>query len=683
MKNRTRVSGRIVGALAAFMLLLSSATAAAAQTPPTPSTPADRLVSSEAPVPTGAASSTDPVPLQGSATDPAEIRLPSGEVVRKPTDGGSSMGAAGRESAAGNGVQSGFGMPRSPAQEKAAVSTKPAGTDEMPGGVDVANWQGNVNWQNVWNQGARFAYVKASEGPWPMNEYFAQQYNGSASVGMIRGAYHFARPNLSSGGSQAQTFVKNGGGWSADGKTLPGVLDLESNNSDQSGACFGMSPAQLTSWTADFLSTYKSLTSRDAVIYTGYYFWRDCVGNTSAFSQSNPLWIPSYGIAMNKVLIPGSWPFFTFWQFSDKGPYNGGDSNVFNGDLNGLRRLATGAVVAGSLDDVSLTRSGAQVSIKVQGWAVDPSNPRATTRADTYITGPDNQQKVYSAAASTYRPDVNQALGYGDNHGFELAVPISSSGKYQVCTYAIGQFQNTLLKCVAITANGVEPPRGFFDAIGEQRTRDSVSLNLRGWSVDPANATSPTPADAYITYPDGSVKSYRMSAGVKRDDVAQATGYGANHGFDQSFVVNQAGTYTACLYAIGQYSNSPLGCKTITVQPNPAPMGFYDSLSLRTTQSGAELVLRGWTLDPTLPEKSIPVHVYVQQPNGSNPLSAFTANRARPDVNRAFGTVGDHGFEATIPITTKGTYTVCAYGIPVAPVPQGNTLLGCKTITVQ
>lgn len=334
MKNHHRTRGSIttLGAAAVLVLLLSSASAAVAQTSAT------ALVDA-------------PMPIGGSATDPAAIQLPSGEIVTKPVDGGTSMGAptrAAENNRLDDAPPAQFGMSRSPQlqQMAAPVTSKPAGTEQMPGGVDVANWQGNVNWQNVWNQGARFAYVKASEGPWPMNEYFAQQYNGSAGVGMTRGAYHFARPNLSSGASQAQTFVRNGGGWSADGKTLPGVLDLESNNSDQSGACFGMSAAQLTAWTADFLNTYKALTSRDAVIYTGYYFWRDCVGNSSAFSQSNPLWVPSYGISLGKVLIPGSWQRFSFWQFSDSGPYNGGDSNVFNGDASGLAKLAAGTFPA-------------------------------------------------------------------------------------------------------------------------------------------------------------------------------------------------------------------------------------------------------------------------------------------------------------------------------------------------
>ena len=46
---------------------------------------------------------------------------------------------------------------------------------------------------------------------------------------MVRGAYHFANPRTSSGADQARYFVQNGGAWTADGKTLPGLLDIEFN----------------------------------------------------------------------------------------------------------------------------------------------------------------------------------------------------------------------------------------------------------------------------------------------------------------------------------------------------------------------------------------------------------------------------------------------------------------------
>src|SRR5215467_8111329 len=97
------------------------------------------------------------------------------------------------------------------------AAAAPAGTQ----GQDVSGYQGSVNWSAQWNAGSRFAYIKATEGTYYTYPSFAQQYNGSFKIGMVRGAYHFAIPNNSGGAAQADYFVAHGGGWSKDGKTLP------------------------------------------------------------------------------------------------------------------------------------------------------------------------------------------------------------------------------------------------------------------------------------------------------------------------------------------------------------------------------------------------------------------------------------------------------------------------------
>ena len=121
----------------------------------------------------------------------------------------------------------------------APAAAAPAG---LPG-MDVSSYQGNVNWSAAWNNGARFAYVKATEGTYYTNPSFAQQYNGSYTVGMIRGSYHFARPDTTTGAAQANYFVDPGGGWSKDGRTLPGALDIEYN--PYGATCYGLSQSSM------------------------------------------------------------------------------------------------------------------------------------------------------------------------------------------------------------------------------------------------------------------------------------------------------------------------------------------------------------------------------------------------------------------------------------------------------
>ncbi len=95
--------------------------------------------------------------------------------------------------------------------------------------MDVSSYQGNVDWADRLGQRRQVRLRQGHRGHHYTNPDFAQQYNGSYNVGMIRGAYHFATPDTSSGATQADYFVDHGGGWSADGKTLPGALDIEYN----------------------------------------------------------------------------------------------------------------------------------------------------------------------------------------------------------------------------------------------------------------------------------------------------------------------------------------------------------------------------------------------------------------------------------------------------------------------
>ena len=204
-------------------------------------------------------------------------------------------------------------------------------------GVDVSSHQGNVAWPTLWSSGVRWAYAKATEGTYYTNPYHAQQYNGSYDVGMVRGAYHFATPDTTSGAAQADYFVDRGGAWSADGRTLPGVLDIEWN--PYGDDCYGKSASSMVSWIRDFLDRYRARTGRDAVIYTATSWWKQCTGNYAGFA-STPLWIARYASTVGE--LPAGWSTYTMWQYTSTGP-TVGDHDRFNGTLDGVRIFAAGS----------------------------------------------------------------------------------------------------------------------------------------------------------------------------------------------------------------------------------------------------------------------------------------------------------------------------------------------------
>ncbi|MFG3052506.1 lysozyme [Kitasatospora sp. NPDC048239] len=204
-------------------------------------------------------------------------------------------------------------------------------------GLDVASYQGNVNWSSVRANGARFAYVKATEGTTYTNPYFTQQYNGSYNAGLIRGAYHFALPDRSSGTAQANWFVDHGGGWSRDGKTLPPALDIEYN--PYGATCFGLSQSAMVSWIRSFSNTVHTRTGRYPTIYTTTNWWSTCTGNNGGFGTTNPLWIARYASSVGT--LPNGWSYQTIWQYADSGTFPG-DQNVFNGAFDRIQALANG-----------------------------------------------------------------------------------------------------------------------------------------------------------------------------------------------------------------------------------------------------------------------------------------------------------------------------------------------------
>ncbi|HET6626536.1 MAG TPA: GH25 family lysozyme [Nocardioidaceae bacterium] len=207
-------------------------------------------------------------------------------------------------------------------------------------GIDVSSHQHgtSLDWSKVGadDQDIKFAFVKATEGRTYTNPYFAGDWSGTKSVGLYRGAYHFARPSTGTAAAQARFFVNTVGAMNTRG-ILPPVLDLERTGN--------LGVAALRTWTATWLSTVRKLSGRTPIIYTSPSFWENHMGNSAAFT-GYPLWVAHYGV--NSPRVPGGWDTWTFWQGNSTGDVNGisgnVDMNAFNGSYAQLGALAGGAL---------------------------------------------------------------------------------------------------------------------------------------------------------------------------------------------------------------------------------------------------------------------------------------------------------------------------------------------------
>ncbi len=245
------------------------------------------------------------------------------------------------------GIGSGSGSSRSrPSGNRNAITLDAVSLTSRGGaeGIDVASYQhtnGAIDWPQVAADGYSFAYLKATEGTYYQNPYYASDFAGARAAGMLAGAYAFATPDTAGGGQEAD-YLLNAINYANDGLTLPPMIDLEWDPYDSSQPCYGLSTGAMVSWIASFVGEVLARTSRYALIYTAASWWQQCTGGTSAFS-ADPLSIASYGVAA--PAIPSGWSSYVVWQFTSTGGVPGigtqTDLDLFNGALSSLQVFAT------------------------------------------------------------------------------------------------------------------------------------------------------------------------------------------------------------------------------------------------------------------------------------------------------------------------------------------------------
>jgi len=152
------------------------------------------------------------------------------------------------------------------APAQATPRPRPAGYPV--GGIDVSAFQSSIDWGGVAANGARFAYIRASEQTDIPDATFATNYAGAKANGLYAGAYHRARPSLSDGKTQADFLVDNSG-FVADGRTFPPMLDIEwPRTAWAEPDCYGLTPTQMSTWIHDFVTEVATRIGRPAMIYT-------------------------------------------------------------------------------------------------------------------------------------------------------------------------------------------------------------------------------------------------------------------------------------------------------------------------------------------------------------------------------------------------------------------------------
>jgi len=196
----------------------------------------------------------------------------------------------------------------------------------------VSSWQGEVNWPAVRAAGARFAYVRVSDGATAPDPQFARNWLEAARAGVLRGAYQYFRP-AEDPEEQADLFLDLvGNPMSGD---LPPALDVETG----AGLDSDVVVAGIERW----VSRVRRATTMAPVIYTSASAWLTGTGNTDRFRKL-ALWIAHHEVACPNT--PIAWRRWTFHQSAAAGALEGVagavDLDLFQGTLGALERMRLG-----------------------------------------------------------------------------------------------------------------------------------------------------------------------------------------------------------------------------------------------------------------------------------------------------------------------------------------------------
>ena len=195
-------------------------------------------------------------------------------------------------------------------------------------GLDVSQYQGEINWSQMHTiydiYPINFVFIRSTMGSFNTDKQFKTNWIGAQKNGLIRGAYHFYRPDENST-AQAQNFIEHVHLESGD---LPPVLDIETMPRTQS---MERLVEGLKNWCNLIEEHYKI----QPIIYTSDKYYEDYLRQ---HFDGYVIWIANYNFFVEDM--KSHWDF---WQFTEKAQIKGTtykvDVNIYDGTVDGLKNL--------------------------------------------------------------------------------------------------------------------------------------------------------------------------------------------------------------------------------------------------------------------------------------------------------------------------------------------------------
>lgn len=180
----------------------------------------------------------------------------------------------------------------------------PASSSEIYDGIDVSEWQGNIDFARVKASGIDIVYIKSSEGNRYIDPYFKTHYNSAKENGLNIGFYHFLTAKTEEEAiAEARFFVSVVNGLDSDCKL---AMDFE---------VFGdLSVREINNISLAFLQEVENLTGKEVVIYSDAYNARATF--SSRLAAKYPIWVAEYGTSQP---ADGNWSTWIGFQYTNQG----------------------------------------------------------------------------------------------------------------------------------------------------------------------------------------------------------------------------------------------------------------------------------------------------------------------------------------------------------------------------
>ena len=180
-------------------------------------------------------------------------------------------------------------------------------------GIDVSEWQGNIDFARVKEAGIEVVYIRAGQGFSYKDAKFERNYEEARKSGLKIGVYHYMTArSVEDARTQAKFFVSLISGKQIDCRL---AMDFESFGS--------LSRDEVNQIALAYIDEVKKLSGKEVVVYSNTY---DATYVFNSEVAREPLWVAQYGVS--EPQDNGHWNNWVGFQYSSTGRINGINGNV-------------------------------------------------------------------------------------------------------------------------------------------------------------------------------------------------------------------------------------------------------------------------------------------------------------------------------------------------------------------